>query len=474
MLGANSLATKDNQVVLGDANVVEVYTTGVVKCANGVDGGDVATMSQLPDVSGLATKTALADTASQLRSEIITAGSDLQTVTNNGAITTNLLEINNIEEVTGKAKHKVMLDDGTSIQFRHQVYYWDGSAWQSTNGFGFGTDALVSNTGKTSNGFGYGALQLNTGNESSGFGDYALQSNSGDYSSGFGALSLQNNTGASCSGLGYLSLNSNVGSNSNGFGVMALTNNQGTECSGVGFQALTNNTGEYSNGIGNLALYDNTGGNSNGLGHESLTENTGDSCNGIGNRALMYNTGNNSNGFGYYALRGNTGANNTAIGHLAGYTPDPITFNYTNCTMLGANSLATKDNQVVLGDANVVEVYTAGAIVCQSVTETSDSTMKRDIAPIDELDWVDSLDFKQFKFKRDTSRLHYGIIAQQLQKLNKELVVENNGKLGVDYTGLLISVVAKQKKQIDSLQNDISTMKSDIEELKQLINDLRK
>jgi hypothetical protein len=869
MLGANSLATKNNQVVLGDDNVTEVYTTGVVKCADGVDGDDAATMSQLPNVSNLATKTALADSTAQVRSEIQDLNTQtLQTVTDNGSTTTNILTVDNEEVVTDKAKHRVVFNDGTDIQFRHQTSYWNGSAWTATIGYGLGDAALSSNTGSNSNGFGASALQSNTGSNSNGFGHAALMNNMGINSSGFGYTALQNNTGAFSSGFGYAALSFNTGSNSNGLGAYALQKNTGYNSNGFGHAALSANTGAYSNGFGAYALQGNTGSNSNGfgafalqyntgdnntavgylagyksstdtlrvsnstmlganswatkdnqvvlgddnvvevystgilkidkeevetgyakhkvvfddgtgvqfrhqtsywdgsawqddnsygigtdalldnkgtyscgfghqalysndgafsngfgalalsgntgtqsdgfgsyalfsnsgaascgfghqslysnsgdysngfgfcalhnneginsnglgcaaleyntgsysngLGYRALRYNTGDGASGLGNRVLYKNTGDNntavgylagytttdfnyanctmlganslatkdnqvvlgdsnveevyttgiikvdneeivtdkakhkvvfndgtgivfrhqtaywdgsawqsssscgigmgtlqsntgyhtngfgdwalhantgsysngfghyalcnntgtysngfggsalqsntgsnsngfgssalsantgsfSNGFGNYTLQNNTGDNNSAFGHNAGYTIS--TFNYSNCTMLGANSLATKSNQVVLGDDNVTEVYTAGAIVCQSVTETSDSTMKQDIAPIDTLMWVDSLDFRQFRFKRDTTRLHYGIIAQQLQELNKELVVENNGKLGVDYTGLLISIVARQREQIDSLQDNISIMRSDIEELKQLINDLNK
>ncbi len=132
----------------------------------------------------------------------------------------SVITIDSTETVTDKAQHKVLLNDGVGILMRHQTDYWNGSSWSSTNGYGFGSNALYNNTGS------------------------------------------------------------------------------------------------------------------------------------------------NSNGFGYRALRYNTGSNNTAIGHRAGYTSDTLTV--SNSTMLGANAIATKDNQVVLGDNNIEEVTTAGVVVHDS------------------------------------------------------------------------------------------------------------
>ena len=66
-------------------------------------------------------------------------------------------------EVTAKAKHEIYLSDGADPLFRRQTYYWSGTAWAATDGYGFGFFALQNNTGAYANGFGRAALQNNTG-----------------------------------------------------------------------------------------------------------------------------------------------------------------------------------------------------------------------------------------------------------------------------------------------------------------------
>ena len=150
-------------------------------------------------------------------------------------------------------------------------------------------------------------------------------------------------------------LNDDLSSNYNVLiGYNAGVNNTGSNSNGFGAFALENNTGNYSNGFGEEALGENTGDYSNGFGYNALASNTGEFSNGFGTAALRDNTGINSNGFGANALASNTGANNTAVGHNASIS-DP--FAYTNTTALGYNVQPSASNQVMLGDANITNVW---------------------------------------------------------------------------------------------------------------------
>ena len=235
------------------------------------------------------------------------------------------------EIIVAKSKHETFVYEGTDPLFRHQTFYWNGSSYQSTEGYAFGIDALKNNVGHNSNAFGYEALQNNTGLYCSGFGYQALESNTGNYSNGFGyeALerntqmycnafgnySLQDNTGMFSSGFGNSALKANSGSLSNGFGMNALKDNTGSNANGFGFGALASNTGGNSNGFGSGALENNTGAFSNGLGYKVLENNTGAFSNGLGHEALQNNTGTISNGFGFKALETNTGGYSNGFGY---------------------------------------------------------------------------------------------------------------------------------------------------------------
>ena len=221
--------------------------------------------------------------------------------------------------VASKNKHLVLVTDSTGGgMIRWQTHYWNGSSYSTTIGYGFGQNALTSNTGEASNGFGQLALSNNTGAYSNGFGYSALSNNTGTNSNGFGQLALSNNTGAYSNGFGYVALRFNTGANSNGFGHFALTYNTGTN----------------SNGFGHSALMYNTGTNSNGFGQNALMYNTGANCNGFGFNVMELNNGDNSGGFGHHALRYNQQSNNTAVGYLANgifldNTSGNKTFDYT-------------------------------------------------------------------------------------------------------------------------------------------------
>jgi hypothetical protein len=71
------------------------------------------------------------------------------------------------------------------------------------------------------------------------------------------------------------------------------------------------------------------------------------------------------------------------------------------------------------------------------------------ISPID-------IEYKQFELISEPNRIRYGVIAQELQKTNPELVSANEeGMLGVSYTDLLIREVAYLKCRVSELEKKI-------------------
>lgn len=144
-----------------------------------------------------------------------------------------------------------------------------------------------------------------------------------------------------------------------GVGTNSLANNTGVYSNGFGYGTLLNNTGNYASGFGYVSLFNNTGAYSSGFGKTSLYDNTGDYACGFGDNALKVNKGDYSCGFGAQALWkvAATSSNLTAIGHQAGYSATEINFN--NSTAIGANSLMTASNQIMLGDDAITSVRTA-------------------------------------------------------------------------------------------------------------------
>ena len=121
-----------------------------------------------------------------------------------------------------------------------------------------------------------------------------------------------------------------------------------------------------------------------------------------------------------------------------------------------------------------------GTFYATNVTETSDERVKTNINPIkeDALSAVERLNPVQFQFRQveienaindstsekfnffspdmDFDRLHYGFIAQEVQKLYPNLVYrDGNGFLGMNYTELiplLVMAIQELKEEITNLQ----------------------
>jgi hypothetical protein len=94
-----------------------------------------------------------------------------------------------------------------------------------------------------------------------------------------------------------------------------------------------------------------------------------------------------------------------------------------------------------------------------TLTQTSDARLKKDISPLQNpLQKIIRLNGYTYHWKNENSdnRLQTGVLAQEVQKLFPELVVENkDGILAVNYSGLipvLIESVKEQQKQIDELK----------------------
>ena len=132
----------------------------------------------------------------------------------------------------------------------------------------------------------------------------------------------------------------------------------------------------------------------------------------------------------------------------------------TTATQLGyINSLSSNAQDQLNAKANLSGAAFTGAITGTSITLTGDLTckegyrgnsdvrLKKNIQNI-KLD-ASSIKLKQFAFKSDlTNRVHYGVIAQEVEKIAPELVyTDDKGIKSVGYIDLLIA-------KIESLEKD--------------------
>jgi hypothetical protein len=350
-----------------------------------------------------------------------------------------------------------------------------------------GSGALAANTsGVYNTALGYQALSSNmTSNDNTAAGYQALKlSLAGDNTAvGAGALS-RNTNGVYNSALGVNALHlNNAGFNNTALGVNTLSNNVDvSDSTAIGYNALAANTIDGNTAIGSGALQRNTSGVENtACGYCALSNiMTSGDCTAVGYEALKnniagaFNTacgfealGTNVNGsdntvVGYNAGLLITGDQNTCIGSAAG---SAINAGATN-TMIGYNAgsaITTENNVMCLGAscagivgnsnatyiANVRGVTTGVADAINVIvdsngqlgTVSSSRKFKENIVDIGAYSQkIYDVRPVSFTYKSDKShRQQYGLIAQEVQEIMPELVV--NDKEGQVYTVMYQNIV---------------------------------
>jgi hypothetical protein len=191
-----------------------------------------------------------------------------------------------------------------------------------------------------------------------------------------------NVSGANNVAIGFNSFLANSsGSRNTAVGSSSLWFSNGVSNVSVGYYSCANNlTGSYNTALGTYANNAFSGSSNNtAVGFEAIGEfdpipwalgrYSGDRLTGVGSDALFKNKeGIRNTGVGYKALYENeTGNYNTAIGYGAAQNINGL----DNTTALGNGAEPTASNQVVLGNASVTEVVTAGGLTAGGDIVTS-------------------------------------------------------------------------------------------------------
>jgi hypothetical protein len=141
----------------------------------------------------------------------------------------------------------------------------------------------------------------------------------------------------------------------------------------------------------------------------------------------------------------------------------PITrfISWINKTVQGTNYITPADqtkNILIPKDLFVVG----------SINNPSDVSLKANITPIENSELLFDLEPKQYTFLQDErdDRLHYGIIAQDLERiypnLVNEIVLDVTTIKTVNYMELIPLLIC----QIKALNNDLIQIKKELDELK--------
>jgi len=233
---------------------------------------------------------------------------------------------------------------------------------------------------------------------------------------------------------------------------MSGSSQQASNNTGVGYRSLYSlTTGFYNSAFGYQSLYSNTTGIYNSaFGSGALFSDSTESFNSAFGFYSLYNTtGNFNTAIGYYSGTGiTTGSNNIAIGNNA-QVPS-----------------GTASNQIRLGNTNISY---AGIQVAWTVT--SDRRYKDNITPIGlGLGFISKLNPVSYVRKNDEKgKTEYGLIAQEVEDVLKELGIENHGMLTVTDEGMYElrynDLIAPMIKAIQELkvQNEQLKKEKDIE-----------
>lgn len=332
-------------------------------------------------------------------------------------------------------------------------------------------------------------------------------------------ISYSSNTGWGASALSRLVVGSNntafgalaLSSLSNGSGNIAI----GAET----LRYLTSNasanimigalSGKYlSSGTSNIVLGQNSLANSKycndnifiGGGIASAATFSGSTNVGVGNNAFSsLTTGFDNFAFGGYALHSlTTGYRNTAVGYAAGryatsgsvanqtstlslymgYSSRSSADGNTNEVVIGANAVGNGSNTTTIGHTDVTKIYLRGDIYSNTAyakavggtnraayvdntgligTISSSIRTKQDVVDMEDIGWIDRLRPVNFCYRSTPGVKQYGLIAEEVEGVNRDLV-------GYDWEGLPDSVtydrlVPVLLKAVRELRHEMSQMK---------------
>jgi hypothetical protein len=314
-------------------------------------------------------------------------------------------------------------------------------------------------------------LSLGTGSLCTGVGAGTLLVNTGSYNTATGAGSLlSNTTGGDNTADGVFALFGNTtGQDNTADGAFTLQyNTQGSDNTAIGHQTLQdNNTGSRNTAIGESALFENTASNDNtAAGYDALELNVSSGGNtAIGSGALSGNTtGSNNTALGFQAgLNATTGSNNVYIG--AGI--NGVTGESNACRIASIFGEAiTNGSQMFVNADNRLGTSTSSKRFKQNITPTSKaSDVLYELRPV------------TFQYKKEidpTGKRQFGLVAEDVEKVNPDLVVHDKG--GKPYSvrydqvnAMLLNEFLKEHRTMQQQQNEIDALKAELKEQGSLI-----
>ena len=229
-----------------------------------------------------------------------------------------------------------------------------------------------------------------------------IGNNAGATSQGANSVSVGNFAGNNTQGSNSTAIGNQAGQTSQGVNTIAVGNGAGNNTQeigavAVGFDAGNSLQSSYAVSVGSSAGTTSQGDRSIAIGVQAGNNTQSNDSIAIGREAGKTTQGVTSVAIGQFAGQTSQATNCVAIGNIAGQTNQPA-----NSTCLGNNAQVTATNQVQLGNSSTT-TYAYGA-----VQDRSDERDKADIEGIHlGLDFIDALTPRSYKFDyREDYREH--------------------------------------------------------------------
>jgi len=253
---------------------------------------------------------------------------------------------------------------------------------------------------------------------------------------------------------------------------------------GVGAGTLALNTGDSNTAVGAAALLLNTSGFSNtAVGTDALANNNGNENTAVGFQALATSTSGGRNtvlGWAVLANSETAGSENTLVGAGAGGLAQSFGNGnvYIGADVVGSagESGATRIRNIgstpIVGGVNVVVESTGGNGNQRLGYASSSRRYKQEIKPMDKAsEALFALTPVTFCAKKNTgaaSGKYYGLIAEDVAKLDSDLVVYNSEgqpeSLRFDsINAMLLNEFLKEHRKVEEQQATIAQLKKEIE-----------
>jgi hypothetical protein len=282
-------------------------------------------------------------------------------------------------------------------------------------------------------------------------------------------------------------------------GSSAAGSNQGIQAVAIGDAAGNTTQGESAVAIGAYAGWNNQKISAVAIGATAGNITQGEYSVAIGNAAGSSSQGNKSVAIGYYAGAISQGQNAIAIGNGAGSLNQSANSIILDASGMGLRASAegfyvkpirsgsgvdalfynSSTGEITYGSNIAYNEIKANSIFTGSLAMSSDKRLKSNIVGLpNSLDIINKLNPVSYKKKDSISSTEYkheemGFIAQEIQKVLPMLVIEGSDKdktLSVNY----ISLIPVLTKAIQEQQEQLSTQKKEIDELKKMVELLLK